>query len=182
MFHLDAVTLRPLEPADLDTLYQWHLDLELEALSGWGPRLSKAAHAKRWSERIMQPADDFIPMAVVAEDRLVGRVDLALIDRVQRRAALGIILGDPAARGRGIGGTAIRVMLDYAFTVEHLERVYAEVYAFNDRARRCFERVGFEPEGCLRGHELHHGARQDLCVYGVLKDEFYRKHPSIFRA
>jgi hypothetical protein len=38
MFCLKGVTLRPLELDDIDLLYTWDSDSELEMLSGWGPR------------------------------------------------------------------------------------------------------------------------------------------------
>jgi RimJ/RimL family protein N-acetyltransferase len=82
--------------------------------------------------------------------------------------------------GRGIGSTALRLLLDYAFTVQGLERVYAEVFGFNKRSQQLMERVGFQKEGILRQHDLHNGVRQDLHVYGILKPEFYERYETIF--
>ena len=36
MFTLNEVTLRSLEYDDIDTLYAWNLDIQLEMLAGWG--------------------------------------------------------------------------------------------------------------------------------------------------
>ena len=36
MFTLNEVTLRSLEYDDIDTLYVWNLDIQLEMLAGWG--------------------------------------------------------------------------------------------------------------------------------------------------
>ena len=49
MFSLNGVTLRPLEFDDIDQLYDWDSDSELEMLAGWGPKRSRAAY--RQSER-----------------------------------------------------------------------------------------------------------------------------------
>lgn len=43
MFSLDGITLRPLEFDDIDTLYVWDCDIELEIQSGWGPKRSRAS-------------------------------------------------------------------------------------------------------------------------------------------
>ena len=83
--------------------------------------------------------------------------------------------------GRGIAITALRILLDYAFTVRNLERIYAEVYGFNQRSMRLMERVGFQKEGILRQHEIHNGARQDMHFFGMLKAEFYQKHETLFK-
>ena len=103
------------------------------------------------------------------EGKLAGYIQLALIDPVERRAMV------------GIGGGALRLLCDYAFTVRNLDRVYAEVFTFNTRSMRLFEGVGFQREGTLRQHEYHNGVRQDMHVYGILRDEFYARHPTIFK-
>lgn len=181
MFALHDVALRPLEPEDIDTLYLWDTNPALEMLAGWGPKLSRSAYRARQETRLAEPRDDLVTFGVTFGKQLVGYVQLALIDLVEKRAACGIVLGDERVWGRGVGTTAIRLLLDYAFTVKCLERVYAESYGFNVRAHRMFERVGFRLEGVLREHELHHGARQDMHVFGMLKGEFYERYESIFK-
>lgn len=96
-------------------------------------------------------------------------------------AALGINIGNRHSRDKGFGKIAIRVMLDYAFTVENLERVYAEVFAFNTRSHRCLTAVGFQQEGTLRKHELHNGQRTDVYFFGILVEEFYQRYDTLFR-
>jgi RimJ/RimL family protein N-acetyltransferase len=65
--------------------------------------------------------------------------------------------------------------------VRNLERVYAEVYGFNQHSLRLMERIGFQKEGVLRQHEIHNGARQDMHFFGILKAEFYQKYETIFK-
>lgn len=181
MFTLDTVTLRPLEMDDIDALYTWECDIELALWSGWTPVVSSTAFRQKYEQRITNPESDLVVLAIQFEGRIVGFVQLAEIDTYEKRAFLGIVIGEKALWGRGIGSTAIRLLLDYAFTVRGLERVSAEVYGFNQRSMRLMERVGFQKEGVLRQYEIHNGARQDLHLYGFLKPEFYQKYATIFR-
>ena len=181
MFRLNDVTLRPLEFDDIDTLYGWETDVELAIWSGWIPQLSRAAFRHKYEQRITEPEKDLVMLGIEYEGQLVGYVQLALIDDDERRAAVGILVGEKNMWGRGIGKTALRILLDYAFTVKNLERVYAEVYAFNQRSLRLMERVGFQKEGVLRQHEIHNGARQDMHFFGILKAEFYQKYETMFK-
>ena len=80
MFSFHGVTLRPLEFDDIETLYDWSTDGELEILAGWGPRWSRAAYRQHYERRIIEPENDFEMFGVVVEGRLVGNVQLALID------------------------------------------------------------------------------------------------------
>ncbi len=180
MFSVGSVAIRPLESADLEPLFQWSLDDEIEVLSGWGRRLSREAFDQKWSARIREPQEDLLFFGILSEGSLVGRIELALIDRENRNAAAGLFVGERTAWGKGIGSAALRLLLDYAFTVENLERVWAHVFSFNARAMRLMERVGFVREGVLRQHEMHNGALRDMHAFGILKAEFYQRYPTIF--
>lgn len=181
MFSLNGVTLRPLECDDIDTLYAWNADSELEMYGGWGPKRSRAAFRHRYERRITEPEDDLYMFGIEVEKQLVGYVQLALIDTRNRHAAVGILVGAKEVWGRGIGHTALRILLDYAFTVRALERIYAEVYTFNTRSQRLFEGLGFQQEGILRQHEFQNGSLQDMYVFGILKPEFYQRYETIFK-
>nr|WP_269453482.1 GNAT family protein [Paenibacillus swuensis] len=169
-----------MEPSDLETMYAWHLDTELETYSGWGNRRSQALFIDKFQGYIMNTPDHLMLFAVETEGVLVGRAELALIDIENRKAAVGIVLGNRNYWNRGVGRTALRIVIDYAFTVKNLERIYAEVYDFNERSQRMLAGAGFKQEGLLRQHEIHHGKPRDMFFYGLLKTEFYDKYESIF--
>jgi RimJ/RimL family protein N-acetyltransferase len=181
VFTLDGVTLRALELADIDQLYDWEGDIEINILAGWGPQRSRAAYTQRYEKRITEPEKDLYMFGIEVEQRLVGYVQLAEIDTYERRAAVGILIGDKSVWGRGIATTALRILLDYAFTVRSLERIYAEVYTFNTRSLHLFEKLGFQHEGVLRQHDFHNGSRQDMHIFGMLKPEFYERYETMFR-
>ena len=182
MFTLGEVALRPLRADDIDTLYTWETDPELNILGGWTPsaRLAPEAFRRKYERRIEEPDNDRVTFAIELEGRLVGYIELAQIDRREGRAAVGIVIGDRSAWRRGVGSAAVRILLDYGFTVMGLERIYAEVYDYNEASRRLFEHVGFVHEGVLRQHEFHNGVRQDTHVYGMLPAEFRARYPTLF--
>lgn len=180
MFTLNNVTIRPLATTDLDTWYAWEYDIELAMLAGWTPLLARTAFQQKFEQRINEPKSEMKYFAVDYHDQFTGVLQLAEIDHFEKRAVISIFIGPKELWGRGIGSTALRLLLDYAFTVQGLERISAQVYGFNTRSQRLMERVGFQKEGILRQHELQNGQRQDLHVYGILKPEFYERYPTIF--
>ena len=98
MFSLHGVTLRPLEFDRVSQIsHDWSTDRELEILAGWGPRWSRAAYRQHYERRIIEPENDFEMFGVVVEGRLVGNVQLALIDQTERRAAVGIVIAEKQA-------------------------------------------------------------------------------------
>jgi RimJ/RimL family protein N-acetyltransferase len=181
MFTLNDVTLRPLEFDDIDTLYAWESNSGLDMSAGWSPKQGPAAFRHRYERRLTEPEADLYMFGIEVDKQLVGFVQLAMIDTTHRHAMLGIVLGAKELWGHGIGSTALRILMDYAFTVQGLERVYAEVYTFNTRSRRLFEGLGFQQEGLLRQHEYHNGSFQDLYVFGLLRSEFFQRYETIFK-
>lgn len=54
-----------------------------------------------------------------------------------------IVLGDPACRGRGVGGKVIAALIGRGRSLG-FDRLYvSEIYDWNPASRRCFERAGF---------------------------------------
>jgi RimJ/RimL family protein N-acetyltransferase len=82
-------------------------------------------------------------------------------------------------RGRGIGTEATRLIVGYAFEELGLHRVQLDAYAFNDRALRVYEKVGFVREGARREVERRDGVRVDEVLMAVLDHEWaaHRGHP-----
>jgi len=185
MLTLNNVTLRPLEFSDMDNLYTWMADIELALWGGVTPVLeaprSRDAFRPVFEQYFVQAREDQAMLGIEFEQRLVGFVQLSSIDQRMRRAAIGIAIGEKNLRGQGIGTTALRLLLDYAFTVKNFERIYAEVFSFNQRSQKLLERVGFQREGLLRQHNIHKGVRQDIWMFGLLKPEFYQKYETIFK-
>jgi RimJ/RimL family protein N-acetyltransferase len=180
MFSLEGVTLRPLDIDDLELTYAWHADLGIEIASGWGRRQALSTFRQRFEALLASPPQEHRIFGIEVEKKLIGRIDLSLIDAANRHAMIGFFIGAPEFRGRGHAKTAIRLLLDYAFTVENLDRVHAQVYGFNARSRRLLQSAGFTAEGVLRQHEVHHGQRHDMYLFGMLKPEFYARHRTIF--
>lgn len=127
------------------------------------------AELQEWCAGAAERADR---LDLAIEDRETGAYlgDLALsqIDEHNAHGSFRIALS-VAATGRGIGREAIRLLLDYAFDRVRLHRVQLEVFDFNDRARRAYEKCGFEVEGRMREALHWDGEWHDVLVMAALR-------------
>lgn len=120
------------------------------------------------------------------------RLDLAIIDRVSGCCVGEAVLNEldaandscnfrilvgPDGRDRGLGTEAVRLIIDHAFRTTGLWRISLEVYSFNPRARRVYERAGFEPEGVLRDALRFDEARVDAVVMSLLRPDWDARLP-----
>lgn len=88
-----------------------------------------------------------------------------------RSQTLGISLF-PQYQKKGYGSEAIRWVLDWAFHFGNLHRVELHVMEYNMGARKCYERIGFVPEGRQREVTYAGGRYWDVLQYSILDREW----------
>jgi len=110
-----------------------HLNLRLDT-----PRQRDAWFQREWTAR--QP----FWFAVEDENgRLIGSITLRDVSRWRRTTRLGIHL-HPNRLDRGYGTEALRLLIDYYFTALRYRLLKLDVAAYNKRAIRCYEKLGFK--------------------------------------
>jgi RimJ/RimL family protein N-acetyltransferase len=77
----------------------------------------------------------------------------------------------PSARGRGVGTTAQRLLVEHLFATTPVDRIEAGTDVENIAEQKSLERAGFRREGVLRGAQLRGGTRHALVHYGVLRED-----------
>jgi RimJ/RimL family protein N-acetyltransferase len=90
-------------------------------------------------------------------DQHVGNIKLEPIDRINRRAELGLIVGDRSKWGRGYGRESIGLIAGYAFSALGLHKLTAGLLEPNLASRKAFAAAGFAVEACLAQHFLFEG-------------------------
>ncbi len=148
----DRVTLRALEPTDIDTIYRWENDSRLW-LSG-----SAAAPFSRkqvWDYIAGYTADPYASgelrlMITDTQSREpLGMVDITNFDPVNRRGQVGIMV-DIAHQRLGVGSAALELLASYSRNLLGMHQLWAIIPADNAASRALFERRGYAIEGHLR--------------------------------
>ncbi|TYS46036.1 GNAT family N-acetyltransferase [Bacillus infantis] len=166
------VSLRPFREGDSTHIYQALLDPEFRKLTGTQTFFTEDSLEKAYKNF----AGDKSRIDLVITDKETGAAigDLALteIDYINKNASLRIALYKKEHYGKGLGTEAISLLLHYAFEVLSLYRVYLNVYEYNSRAIRAYEKLGFVKEGAFRGELLWNGVYYDNLIMGILRHEF----------
>jgi RimJ/RimL family protein N-acetyltransferase len=127
---------------------------------------------ENWWESFVARKSDHIFAIEASDGTYIGNIGLHDIQAENRRALLGIIIGERAYWGQGYGTDAIRAMLGWAFGYLNLSRISLTVYEYNERAIRCYEKSGFRHEGSMRQARYLDGIYYDELVMGILRAEF----------
>ena len=170
---MDAVRVQlvPLAERHLDTTFRWVNDPAMMRLLGRSARVEPDEH-RRWFDQIRHRTDCRYFSVETTEAALhVGNIWLWDINATDRKAEVRILFGDEAARGRGYGSEAIRLLADLAFDTMGLHRLFAYVFSINPRAKRAFEKAGFRFEGVLRQDRRVGDEYVDVYLLGQLSSD-----------
>jgi RimJ/RimL family protein N-acetyltransferase len=138
------------------------------------PRLSsKTVRAQMEKNITSLLAYEFV-IETLTEQRNIGFVGLDGdgINSPHRDAFVGISIGPEELWGKGYGTDAMEIILRYAFTELNLHRVSLNVFAYNTRAIRSYEKCGFRVEGRERSRLHRDGQRFDVIYMGLLRAEW----------
>lgn len=169
------VVLRAPEPSDLALLNSWANDPELwHWLAGWHFPYSMRSTAQ-WIEDQAGHDPKHQVWAIDADVGLVGTGTLDALDWKNRNAILSMMIGNPAARGKGYALDATQAILRLAFDELGMHRIEGHVLAYNGRSIAMYEsKVGFIREGMRREVYFKGGKYHDAIVYGMTEPEYRR--------
>ena len=168
------LTLRPACIGDFEAVHAYAGSPENTRYMAWGTNDEKTTREylvnceKAWScEKITDY--DFV-MVRKETGEVIGGCGLSLEDE-ERQANLGWILHRDYWK-QGYTPEAAQAMVDYAFGVLGVHRVYATCDGENYGSYRVMEKIGMRREAEFRKARLCHGEWHDEYKYGMLKEEW----------
>ena len=173
----DLVRLTHEEPEALGRLEsQWLADSEYSRLLDWDPaRRVSAKTVQKWIEKQYENENDYtFSIRMLDGDRIIGGIGLDGIRWTHGDAFVGIGLGERAYWGKGYGTDAMKIILRYAFSELNLRRVTLDVFEYNQRGVRSYEKAGFVFEGRAHGMILRAGRRWDVLFMGILREDWLK--------
>ncbi|MDK8190263.1 GNAT family protein [Paenibacillus sp. UMB7766-LJ446] len=173
------IYLRPFESTDVDGYFPGLFDAEMRRLTGTQNSFTRS-QVERYIENAAQ--DDSRLMLLIAlqeNDQVIGDIALMDMHTKNRSAHIRIAIDNTENQGKGYGSEALLLMLDYGFGICNLHRIELEVYAFNQRAIRTYEKLGFQREGVRRDALFYNHQYHDAIQMSILEDEFRERHVSI---
>jgi RimJ/RimL family protein N-acetyltransferase len=169
------IMLRRFRPDDLEPLWETiNTNEEFNRLTGTHGTFSRE-QIENYNAKQVAADDDSRASFIIAlpdDSRAVGEVVINEIDRDNNSGSIRISLFYTEDAGKGYGTEAMRLMVDYGFKYLKLHRISLTVYAFNPRAIRVYEKVGFKREGVMRDDLYWDGEYVDSIIMSILEHEW----------
>lgn len=174
MFRGEQVRLACLVKEDATILAAWTQDSGFLRLQDTGiAAMETEEKSLAFIERENESATSYaFGLRRLSDDALVGTIGLYEIEWANRTAWIGVGIGRREDWGKGYGTEGMELLLRYAFDELNLRRLQLTVIAYNARAIRMYEKLGFVREGAYREFVERDGERHDLFLYGLLRSEW----------
>ncbi|MFQ5860416.1 MAG: GNAT family N-acetyltransferase [Dehalococcoidia bacterium] len=154
----NRVILREKRLEDCQDDYRWRSDPELARLDATMPlRMSFSEFSQAYRNELRYPTPWARRYAIDTVDGVhIGNCMCYDIDTIRREGEVGIMIGDKRYWSQGYGYKAMVLLVDQLFATLSLERLYLHTLEWNTRARRCFEKAGFQQVDLVRrnGHSF----------------------------
>ena len=140
------ISLRAIEPDDIELLYQWENNMEIWNVSNTRTPFSKYILAEYLKESAKDIYETKQLRLIIQNENseAVGAVDLFDFDPYHMRAGIGILIHDEENRNHGYATDALNAIFDYALEILGLKQLYANIASKNEVSIRLFEKAGFE--------------------------------------
>ncbi len=143
------ISLRAIEPDDIELLYQWENNMEIWNVSNTKTPFSKFILAEYIIESVKDIYETKQLRLIIQNENMepVGAVDLFDFDPYHMRAGIGILIHKEENRNHGYATDALNAIFNYALEVLGLKQLYANISAKNEVSIHLFEKAGFTQSG-----------------------------------
>ena len=151
------ISLRAIEPTDIDVIYKWENDTETWKVSNTQTPFSRfvleqyivSVHQDIYSTKQLRLMIELTPNpSTIGEDsRAIGCIDLFDFDPSNLRAGIGVLIADKSDRRKGYASEALEVLIEYCFHTLNLHQLYCNITTDNESSVLLFQKHGFQITG-----------------------------------
>jgi len=164
--------LSPINVEDAEQYCLWLNDLEVaRTLLIFDQQLSLEREKLILQDMIKNHAKVFA-IVELESDKLLGNCSLFRINERNRKAEVGIFIGDKDYWNKGYGSEALSLLIDYGFNILNLNNIMLEVFSYNERAINSYKKVGFREIGRRREAIIIAGEKHDEIYMDILANEY----------
>ncbi|MHA1138213.1 MAG: GNAT family N-acetyltransferase [Candidatus Thorarchaeota archaeon] len=167
------IRLVPLEEHHLDDIMKGYNNPEIRKFVGGYIPVTRTAELE-WIQACQQQMKNRTDFVFVIEDisdhRFIGSLSLNAIDWLSKSSGMGIVIHNPQDWEKGYGTEAMQLLIDFGWQHLNLRRLELSVYAFNERARHVYEKLGFKLWGTAHQKYFIDGEYHDTHFLEIFRE------------
>ena len=169
------VALTPLEREDLEPLRLWRNRPDFRKYFREYREISRDMQQQWYQQKVLgDPGTLMFAIRSVETGELLGCCGLCYINWVHRNAYLSLYIGwkDAYIDNEGYAEESCRLLFRYGFLELGLEKIWTEIYEFDEPKHALYQKLGFSQDGFLRNQYFYDGRYWNSRILSLLKNEF----------
>ncbi len=173
-FESERLLLRPLSPDDALDMYEYASGRELTKYLLWDPH-PNVQYTREYLEYLegRYAVADFYDWALILKQKgkMIGTCGFTSFDLPNNCAEIGYVI-HPDYHGMGYAVEAAKQVISFGFSTLGLSRISAVCMKENTKSFRVMQKLGMSFEGTLRSAILVKGARRDVSVCAITREDY----------
>lgn len=175
MYSYKDIGFRPIDESDLEKLRVFHNHNETNLFLGRAELFSSLDQIQWW--RMMSVSRTNRTYCIIKDtyDNIIGVLRTNNIDHINKNCEIGIDL-IPECRNKGYGYKSYKMILEYLFNHCGMYMVYLRYIAFNEKAGRLYESLGFIKTGIFPEYIFRNGKYWDYILMCMTVQQYNEFH------
>ena len=172
MYFGERIKLRAYKESDIERSFILIEPFEIGSMLGRGIQFPYSLDEQKEfvKNTTKKPCFDFA-IELVETGEYIGGCGIVECDTTSQTATVGLWLG-LEYQGRGLGQDALRTLCAFIFDEMNIRKIKLTYFAFNEKGKNCYTKLGFKEEGILREELFRAGKFHDIHIMGMFRDEF----------
>jgi len=171
----ELVGLVAVEKEDLKQLRDWRNNTEFRKYFREYRELSMRDQEIWFEEKVIKdPNTIMFSIRRLTDYELLGCCGFVYINWVHRHADLSLYIGwnDEYIDDKGYAKESCKLLLDYGFKELCLNKIWTEIYEFDEKKKALYDKFGFKQDGLLRQNYWYNGKWWDSRILSLLSIEY----------
>ncbi|PTV93027.1 hypothetical protein C8C76_1568 [Halanaerobium saccharolyticum] len=164
------IKLRKIKEDDLEMIMNWRMDPNITKYMYTDPDIT-LEEQKKWFKKVSND-DTCLYWVINADGEDIGLINLYEIDNKNQRCGWAYYIANLDYRGKGLAKSLELNLYKFVFETLKLNKLWCEVFSFNNKVVRLHKIYGSEVEGVLKEHIYKNGEFHDIVKMSILKEKW----------
>ena len=165
-----SIKLSKLQKKHIELVREWRNLPEVAKYMYTDVQITKDEQEK-WFNKISKDITN--EYYIIEYDKIkIGVVSIYNMNKKNKSCSWAFYIANPNVRGAGIGSKVEYTILNRVFDELNYNRLYCEVFTFNEKVIKMHEKFGFRREAYYRDYIYKNGSFNDVVGLALLKSEW----------
>ena len=175
MYSGEKVCICALERRDLPVLMEWRNRPDYRKYFREYRELNEDMQNLWFESKVLKDNSTIMFAIRIRETKeLIGCCGLCYIDWVHRNADLSLYIGKDGVYidENGLAEESCKLLFDYGFKELGLQKIWTEIYSFDEKKLNLYRKLGMQIDGVLRNQYFYDGKWWNSNMLSILTEEW----------